>query len=1122
MLWPQASLLRRARKSRLFRFALGGMVIIGMALAGLTAWLTVTPINLDVWLPRIEKALSDENNKRQASLEKLELAWEGGLVLRGGEGIMRWGDNHVAARQIHLELDPLALLSLRLMPSRVVLEGADIFLSLEEKIVRDNQPSSSSISEKTALVAFPSLLADLPEMSLRNSRLLVAHDQRVWPIQIFEGQLSASRPSSYTLTLSGQVDKFFPHWRINIALELDGDSDRFAGEAEILNRENNKLQLSSLSLLFDRKQRTLKGTSDLVLHHDSRQEPIQSGKASLSWEASPQKLGFAINSESLTTRQLATWLVESLSYLPASMRSFINALKMMDAPFTLRADIDRNQEKSKGRSLRANLALSAGRLHMPPDIIPEPLSFDEVWVQFGYKPSFGWHLREGRIVMGKSRLTFSGNLSSRDKSQHLTLTLAGQSIPMEIIHAIWPANQGRSRAWITERIHEGEITSINLDLGLHIDEKGVIDLNHLDGHGFYQDIAIEYIAGFPWVTKLGGSLTFDPNMITFNLEEGGHGKGIKLSAGTVRIAGLQASEQIADIDVSAHGHVPEILALIDHPPLAYASALKVKPSETKGFVRLDLDFIFPLEHELDLPDIQFTIKADINQARFPGFMGQDLNDVKGHIRIDEQGLDFRSTGRISGLPIKLVWQESFLSSQQQAQREMRVSARLDDAARSQLGLDKLVTQATGIVDVETIFRFDSLGNGSGRVNVDLSKISANLDYFNWHKPEGVKARLEADITLSQERLAEIAYFSLTAPDLLIQGRAKPLHDARLQGEIALKHFEIGNTQLGPISINLKEDHLVIKLEGKQLDLGSILDSKSAELKDQGDDAVLPSWPPWQGEPRHLRVQGQFAALRLGPERELSDITVLLSHDLLGWQSLKIDASLVDDKKLRLHFRRDDKPYALRIQGEDFGELLKLMGLKGGIQGGEIAVRASRKESDAPRLEGEIRILNYVLKEAPAFARLLSLVSLTGFIEMLSSSDGIDFLNFSTCFAADEQKIILSQGRAVSSSLGISFEGRLDLINETMDMIGTLSPAYSVSRVIGAIPLLGPLLAPEGEGILGVTFLAKGPYDTPEFQINPLSIITPGLLRGLLAQSVEGIDNADQLGDCGRGKASQAP
>jgi hypothetical protein len=63
----------------------------------------------------------------------------------------------------------------------------------------------------------------------------------------------------------------------------------------------------------------------------------------------------------------------------------------------------------------------------------------------------------------------------------------------------------------------------------------------------------------------------------------------------------------------------------------------------------------------------------------------------------------------------------------------------------------------------------------------------------------------------------------------------------------------------------------------------------------------------------------------------------------------------------------------------------------------------------------------------------------------------------------------------------------------------LVPAYSVNRILGKIPLLGPILTGgEGEGLLAVTYQMAGELDDPEVSVNPLSVLAPGFLRTLFS------------------------
>ena len=60
------------------------------------------------------------------------------------------------------------------------------------------------------------------------------------------------------------------------------------------------------------------------------------------------------------------------------------------------------------------------------------------------------------------------------------------------------------------------------------------------------------------------------------------------------------------------------------------------------------------------------------------------------------------------------------------------------------------------------------------------------------------------------------------------------------------------------------------------------------------------------------------------------------------------------------------------------------------------------------------------------------------------------------------------------------------------------PAPGINSVIGAFPILGPILAgPRGEGVIGMTFAITGPMSNPQMIVNPLSGFLPGILREMM-------------------------
>ena len=75
------------------------------------------------------------------------------------------------------------------------------------------------------------------------------------------------------------------------------------------------------------------------------------------------------------------------------------------------------------------------------------------------------------------------------------------------------------------------------------------------------------------------------------------------------------------------------------------------------------------------------------------------------------------------------------------------------------------------------------------------------------------------------------------------------------------------------------------------------------------------------------------------------------------------------------------------------------------------------------------------------------------------------------------------------------EGTVDESSDEIDLVGVISPAYALTGALDSIPLIGDILSGgKGEGILAMTFKVKGSLDEPDFSVNPLSLLAPGILR----------------------------
>ncbi|MBN8531785.1 MAG: AsmA-like C-terminal domain-containing protein, partial [Alphaproteobacteria bacterium] len=149
------------------------------------------------------------------------------------------------------------------------------------------------------------------------------------------------------------------------------------------------------------------------------------------------------------------------------------------------------------------------------------------------------------------------------------------------------------------------------------------------------------------------------------------------------------------------------------------------------------------------------------------------------------------------------------------------------------------------------------------------------------------------------------------------------------------------------------------------------------------------------------------------------------------------------------------------------------------------------------LSGNFSSKDMLVAQAPMLAKLLSLVSFSGLADALSGK-GIRFDTIEGKFEWMDKKLQIKEAYLFGSAMGITTQGEVNLHKDTLALQGTIVPAYMLNSVFGNIPLLGPLLS-GGEtkgGMFAANYSVKGGMDNPDISVNPLSMLTPGFLRGI--------------------------
>ena len=99
------------------------------------------------------------------------------------------------------------------------------------------------------------------------------------------------------------------------------------------------------------------------------------------------------------------------------------------------------------------------------------------------------------------------------------------------------------------------------------------------------------------------------------------------------------------------------------------------------------------------------------------------------------------------------------------------------------------------------------------------------------------------------------------------------------------------------------------------------------------------------------------------------------------------------------------------------------------------------------------------------------------------------------FTLLKDRIAIGDSILKGTVLGASGRGYINTKSDTLRIEGTFIPIYAIHSLGGKIPILGNILVGrKGEGVFGVTFSMRGTTENPQFSINPVSVLAPGIFR----------------------------
>lgn len=725
------------------------------------------------------------------------------------------------------------------------------------------------------------------------------------------------------------------------------------------------------------------------------------------------------------------------------------------------------------------------------EVLPKALKVNKGQVKGTYDVSKGrLDLEHVALPISNYTLNVFGQFDNIGKGAEAPLGLKlsggidGTLSEFELL-SLWPMDfilGGRN--WVKSSIVAASLSEMKFDFNIPdfsqiegglADDAVRLDFNLNDG-------LVQYIRTMTPLEQVSGSGSLRANGIDVMITGGRLGE-LAIETGRVNIPQFFPQGKDFTIDIEGSGPVDFMVELIDQKPFEYASIYNLSPQDFTGQGRVKFKFTRPLGPDQPRSRFHYDVEVQASDISAPFGVGEfTLTEGELFLTANKEGMTIKGPAKIGPLEADINWRENFDFGA--TPTLLSLTSHVDNATLDKLGL-KLREYFGGVIPISLEASGEGVTFDTGRLTADLRDSELVIGEF-WAKPKGEPGDLQLSVTRDATGQIIVEDLTASASGLDISGALK-LDDSLRLVEASLNSLHIEDFIDARMTLNREniDQPLQATLSGDFLNLDGFV--SSAIWQPNGKDAVhIP-----------LTLTANMSSLRLAPNYQISKASLLYNHTGESVDQFRFSGGSEDGPVILDLQTLETGPFVNRLTfdianaSDAVGAFFELDNIQGGRLYGE-AVRP--RDGNSLIWSGTLNVDDFTLTQAPFLTQILSLASLNGLANVLTGS-GLKFQTVELPFTWGEGVLGLESARAAGPALGLTADGTIDLTNKVLDMDGTLIPAYSANSFIDAIPIIGDIFGGKADdATLGLTYGIAGDFDQAQVSVNPLSALTPGILR----------------------------
>jgi hypothetical protein len=737
------------------------------------------------------------------------------------------------------------------------------------------------------------------------------------------------------------------------------------------------------------------------------------------------------------------------------------------------------------------MSLSARDVAIHPNDMEAPAEpFDTVEFSGWSTPLYG-AMGIDRLIArrGDAVVETAGRMNLLQSGIGLDMTIAGQGVSADDFKRLWPYIMGGpNRDWFVANVTDGTVKNARMRFNFPVGSFGIGNEDKpIPDDSMLIDIVGEGVAIKPTPEMSPIVIAGDTRLRVddANVSISGGGGTLDTESGTISVTSPALvmdnsvpGESIVEISGDLNAPIPALLALVEQQqPEALAGAeLPIDLESITGTVDLGLVATIALGDEAAgrEMDIDYVVNGSVADfASSDPIEGRSIGDGQLHFSASQDGYQLGGKATIDDMEADIS-----VEGAMGVDPVFRIQSTVAVADLAAMGFD-----ASEFLDGQVQFVAQPLAGGALHMTVDLEEAALNVRDLGITKARGTPGLLTA-IVRPDGDITHLEDIALSFGSVRLSGKLDfHAEDGLLAANFT--NFALSPGDSASVDLTPTDGGYAVRIRGQQLDLKPVL-SRFFSLN-QGSGGVQSTQfdQALSLDVELARAVGYYATTAFNLDLDMA----LRGMDL---SRVKLTAQFDEGNAMSITTNPAPNGRTLTLAFNDAGTILRMLGIYSQLAGGSGSlVMTTDRNRDAEA--GQLILRNFSIVDEANVVQILGNHSDSR--AAIASSNRLDFRAAQVDFVRTSDRVEVIDAVLAGDSVGGTARGFIYTDQRRYDLTGTYVPLFGLNNIFQQLPILGPILGGrDGEGLVGVTFAVRGPLDQPQFMVNPLSILAPGIFR----------------------------